>query len=144
VGAVVDNRDMPDICLQHMMAVMLLDGTASFAAAHDKPRMQDRAVLEQRKKVRYVPDDTLAKQLPVRVAIVEVMLTDGTQLSERVEAVRGTPRNPMSRPEIVDKARDLIGPVLGSSRAGALIDALLALDTLADVRTLRPLLQKSV
>ena len=36
VSAVVDNRDMPDICLQHMMAVMLVDGTASFAAAHDK------------------------------------------------------------------------------------------------------------
>jgi 2-methylcitrate dehydratase PrpD len=144
VGAVVDNRDMPDICLQHMMAVMLLDGTASFAAAHDKARMQNAVVLEQRKKVRYVPDETLAKLLPVRVAIVEVTLADGTQLTDRVEAVRGTPRNPMTRAEIVDKARDLIGPVFGSGRAGALIDALLALDTLADVRTLRPLLQRPV
>jgi 2-methylcitrate dehydratase PrpD len=142
VGSVVDNRDMPDICLQHMMTVMLLDGTASFAAAHDKPRMKDAAVLEQRQKVRYVPDETLAKLLPVRVAIVEVTLADGTQLSDRVEAVRGTPRNPMSRAEIVDKARDLIGPVLGASRAAALIDALLALDTLPDVRSLRPLLQR--
>ena len=41
VGAVVDNRDIPDICLQHMVAVMLIDGTASFAAAHDSARMQD-------------------------------------------------------------------------------------------------------
>ena len=41
-GHVVDNRDMPDICLQHMMAVMLVDGTASFASAHDKARMKDR------------------------------------------------------------------------------------------------------
>ena len=142
VGSVVDNRDMPDICLQHMMAVMLLDGTASFAAAHDKARMKDGAVLEQRKKVRYVPDEALTKMLPVRVAIVEVTLADGTQLSERVEAVRGTPRNPMSRGEIVDKARDLIAPVLGAARATALIDALLALDTLPDVRSLRPLLQR--
>jgi len=143
VGSVVDNRDMPDICLQHMMTVMLLDGTASFAAAHDKPRMKDTAVLEQRKKVRYVPDEALAKLLPVRVAIVEVTLADGTQLSDRVEAVRGTPRNPMSRAEIVDKARDLIGPVFGASRAAALIDALLALDTLADIRALRALLQRT-
>jgi len=142
VGVVVDNRDMPDICLQHMMAVMLLDGTASFAAAHDKPRMRDAAVLEQRTKVRYVPDDSLATLLPVRVAIVEVTLADGTQVSERVEAVRGTPRNPMARGEIVDKARDLIGPVFGPARAGALIDALLALDTLPDVRALRPFLQR--
>ena len=47
----VNNREMPDICLQHMMAVMLLDKTASFAAAHDKPRMKDAAVLRERAKV---------------------------------------------------------------------------------------------
>ena len=32
----VNNREMPDISLQHMIAVMLLDKTASFAAAHDR------------------------------------------------------------------------------------------------------------
>ena len=31
----VNNREIPDICLQHMVAVMLLDKTVSFAAAHD-------------------------------------------------------------------------------------------------------------
>src|ERR1700732_5165562 len=36
----VNNREIPDICMQHMVAVMLLDKTASFAAAHDKPRMK--------------------------------------------------------------------------------------------------------
>jgi len=77
------------------------------------------------------------------VAIVEVTLADDTRVSERVEAVRGTPRNPMTRGEIVDKARDLIGPVFGAARAAALIDALLGLDTLADVRSLRPLLSRS-
>ena len=47
---------MPDICLQHMVAVMLLDKTASFKAAHDKARMKDPAVLRQRAKVQLVPD----------------------------------------------------------------------------------------
>ena len=51
VAAVVDNRDIPDICLQHMIAVMLLDKTVSFHSAHDKPRMKDPAVLGQRVKV---------------------------------------------------------------------------------------------
>jgi site-specific DNA recombinase len=37
----VDGRDMPDVNMQHMLAVMLLDGTASFAAAYDVPRLQD-------------------------------------------------------------------------------------------------------
>jgi len=142
VGAVVDNRDIPDICLQHMVAVMLIDGTASFHAAHDKGRMQDAAVLRHRSKVKYVPDTSLAQLLPARVAIVDITLNDGTALSDRVEAVRGTVRNPMPRGEVVDKARDLVAPVLGTAIARNLIDTLLAIETVKDVRTLRPLLQK--
>lgn len=60
VAAVVDNRDMPDINLQHMVAVMLMDKTASFHAAHDKPRMQDPTLLRQRAKVSIVRDEALA------------------------------------------------------------------------------------
>jgi len=143
VGAVVDNRDIPDISLQYMVAVMLVDKTASFHAAHDTARMQDATILRHRRKVTYVPDATLAPLLPVRVAVVEITLSDGTTLSDRVEAVRGTVRNPMPRGEVVDKARDLIAPVVGAATAQRLIDALLALETIKDVRTLRPLLQKS-
>ena len=142
VGMVVDNRDIPDICLQHMVAVMLVDKTASFRAAHDKARMQDAEVLRQRSKVKYVPDAALTRLLPSRVSIVEITLNDGAQLSDRVEAVRGTVRNPMARGEVVDKARDLIGPVLGAATTQKLIDALLAIETVKDVRTLRPLLQR--
>jgi 2-methylcitrate dehydratase PrpD len=142
VGAVVDNRDIPDICLQHMVAVMLIDKTASFHAAHDKARMQDATVLRQRSKVQYVPDAALTRLLPARVAVVEITFNDGTQLSERVEAVRGTVRNPMPRGEVVDKARDLIAPVLGTATTQTLIDALLAIETVKDIRTLRPMLQK--
>ena len=141
VAAVVDNRDIPDICLQHMMAVMLIDGTVSFLAAHDKPRMQDAAVLRERAKVALVRDDELAKLLPVRVAAVEIALADGTRLSERVDAVRGTPRNPMSRAEVVEKARDLIAPVLGGETAARLIERVDAIEAVPDIRHLRPLLQ---
>jgi len=141
VGAVVDNRDIPDICLQHMIAVMLIDKTASFHAAHDKPRMQDAAVLRQRRKVTYMPDATLTALLPARVAVVEIALNDGARLIERVEAVRGTVRNPMTRAEVVDKARDLIAPVLGAATAQKLIDTLLGIERVNDIRSLRPLLQ---
>jgi 2-methylcitrate dehydratase PrpD len=133
---------MPDICLQHLVAIMVLDKTVSFRAAHDKARMQDPAVLAMRAKVELVPDADLEKLIPVRVAIVEVTLKDGTQLSERVEAVRGTPDNPMTREEVVAKARDLMAPVLGAAACSKLIDRLLALDQIKDIRELRPLLQR--
>jgi 2-methylcitrate dehydratase PrpD len=142
-AAVVDNRDIPDICLQHMMAVMLIDKTASFRAAHDKARMQDPGVLRERTKIQISPDAELEKLLPKRVAIVELTLTDGTRLSERVEAVRGTVENPMTREEVVAKARDLMAPVLGAAIGGKLIDKVLALESAKDIRELRPLLQRA-
>jgi 2-methylcitrate dehydratase PrpD len=141
VAAVVDNREVPDICLQHMVAVMLLDKTVSFHAAHDKPRMRDPAVLRQRAKVNLVRDEELSKLMPVRVTIVEIELTDGARLSERVSAVRGTPRNPMTRAEVIDKARDLTTPILGCEKLERLIETVYAIETVTDIRCLRPLLQ---
>jgi len=140
-STVVNNRDIPDICLQHMIAVMLLDKTASFAAAHDKPRMQDPAILRERAKVQLIGDDELERRLPHREAIVEVTLTDGTKLTEHVTAVRGTIENPMPREEVVAKARDLMAPVLGAANTASLIEKIFALENVKDIRELRPLLQ---
>lgn len=143
-GVVVNNREMPDICVQHMVAVMLLDKTATFKSAHDKPRMQDAAVLKVRAKVNLVLDDgELQRALPRREAIVEITLNDGTELSEHVKAVRGSAANPMTREEVVAKARELTTPVLGPAKASSLIEKMLALEALKSVRELRPLLQLS-
>jgi len=142
-AALVNNREMPDICMQYMIAVMLLDKTASFKAAHDKPRMQDAAVLKQRAKVQLVPDAELERQLPARVAIVEVALADGTRLTETVKAVRGTAENPMPREEVIAKCRDLMTPVLGADRCSKLIDTTLNMESLKSIRALRPLLQRT-
>ena len=141
-AVIVNNRDMPDICLQHMVAVMLIDRTVSFRSAHDKARMQDAGVVRLRAKVNLVPDQDLDQLLPRRVAIVEITLTDGKTLSERVDDVRGTAENPMTKEEVVAKCRDLINPVLGISRCAKLIDTVLALENVKDIRELRPLLQR--
>ena len=142
-ASVVNNRDIPDICLQYMLAVMLIDKTASFRAAHEEARMKDPAVLHERAKIQLIPDAELEKLLPKRVAVVDVTFTDGTHLSERVEAVRGTAENPMGRDEVVAKARDLMGSVLGSANSMNLINKLLALETVKDIRELRSLLQRT-
>jgi 2-methylcitrate dehydratase PrpD len=89
-----------------------------------------------------VRDDELAKLLPVREAVVEVELQDGAGLSERVSAVRGTPRNPMTRDEVIAKARDLTAPVLGRDTSTRLIETILDVEKVAEVRNLRRLLQR--
>jgi 2-methylcitrate dehydratase PrpD len=139
----VSNRDMPDICMQHMVAIMLLDKTVTFRSVHDSARMKDPAVLRQRAKVDVLADPRIDARRPRREAIVELTLADGTQLTEWVRDVRGTAENPMTRDEVVDKARDLVAPVLGAAPCSALIAKLLALETLRDVRELRPALQRS-
>jgi 2-methylcitrate dehydratase PrpD len=139
----VSNRDMPDICMQHMVAIMLIDKTVTFRSVHDRARMKDPAVLRQRAKVDVVADPRIDARRPRREAIVELTFADGTQLSEWVRDVRGTADNPMTRDEVVDKARDLIAPVLGTAATSTLIGKLLALETVRDVRELRPSLQRS-
>ena len=79
----------------------------------------------------------------MRITIVEIELTDGSILTERISAVRGTPRNPMSRAEVIGKARDLIAPVLGRDSAARLIETVYAIETVQDVRALRPLLRRA-
>jgi 2-methylcitrate dehydratase PrpD len=142
-AAIVNNREIPDICLQHMAAVMLMDKTVTFSSAHDKGRMKDPATLREREKVKLIPDEELERLMPLRVAIVELQLTDGTHLTQRVDNVRGTPPNPMTREEIVAKGHDLMAPILGTAQCGKLVERLLELEQVKDIRELRPLLQRA-
>jgi 2-methylcitrate dehydratase PrpD len=142
-AAIVNNREIPDICVQHMLAVALLDKTVTFASAHDRARMKDAAILRERAKVKLLPDDDLERLMPLRVAILELTLADGTHLVRRVDNVRGTPENPMTRDEVVAKASDLITPVLGAAKCAHLISKVFGLETVPDIRELRPFLQLS-
>ena len=81
--------------------------------------------------------------MPRREAIVEVTLTDGKVLSDRVGTVRGTAENPMTREDIIAKARDLITPVLGAATFRKLVDKVFAIEGVKNVVELRPLLQRS-
>jgi 2-methylcitrate dehydratase PrpD len=136
-----DNRNMPDICMQHMCAVMLLDGIVTFRSAHDEKRMKHPKVLALRGRIELFGDEELTRALPSRQGIVELKLKDGRALRHHTKAVRGTAQNPMTRAEVDEKAWHLMAPVLGKARARKLCDTVWALDRLGDARRLRPLLQ---
>ena len=137
----VDNRAMPDICMQHMCAVMLIDGKVTFASAHDEKRMRDREVLALRSRIELRGDDALSAALPSRQGIVEINLRGGRNFKHHTKGVRGSAENPMTRREVDEKCYDLITPVLGSARARKLCDAVWQLEKVRDVRILRPLLR---
>lgn len=138
---IVNDRHMPDINLQYILSVILLDGHLSFAAAHDVGRMQDPAVLELRGRIELRGDDALVTPESPRQAIVEVTTRGGERLREHVVTVRGTAENPMTTEEVEQKARDLLVPSLGEARAQRLIAAVAELESLGSARELRPLLQ---
>lgn len=142
-AGITNNREMPDICMQHMVAVMLLEKTASFKAAHDVSLMKDPAVLRQRAKVELIPDAELEKLYPRRAGIVELTFKDGTVLKERVDDTRGTLENPMTREEVVTKSQDLMAEYLGTDKSKNLIQAVLNCENMRDIRSLRPLLQRT-
>jgi len=136
---IVDDRAMPDVCLQHLLAVTLIDGGLGFAEAHDHARMKDPAVLDLRSRIFAIPDKGLSEARPPRQAIVEIKTTDGQTLRHHTRAVLGTPANPMTRAQVSAKALDLVAPVLGDQAAARLVAAVLEIDAVADVRHLRPL-----
>ncbi len=133
---VIDNRHMANINLQHLVAVMVLDETVTFASAHDHARMKDPATRAVKDKVILTPDPALARRHPV----VEIKTQDVETLSHRTLAVRGTPDNPMDRDEVEDKAFDLLSGPLGEGKARELIERVWNIEQVANMRELRPLL----
>jgi 2-methylcitrate dehydratase PrpD len=143
--SVVDNSDPPDINIQHAMALMMIDKTVTFRSIHDLPRIQDPHVLRLRAKVRLeAPAGSVGGgRGAVRLPLLEITLNDGTRLMQDTGPVLGTVENPMTREQFVAKCHDLMAPVLGESQSTRLIDRVLDLERIKDVRELRPLLQRS-
>jgi 2-methylcitrate dehydratase PrpD len=137
----VNNRDMPDICMQHMCAVMLIDGIVTFESAHDEKRMRDRKVLDVRSRIELYGDDALTQAMPSRQGILQLTLKDGRELRQHVKAVRGTSDSPMTRAEVDEKAFHLLAPILGTKRARLLCDTVWTLEDVSSMRDLRPLLR---
>jgi 2-methylcitrate dehydratase PrpD len=134
---VVDNRDMPNINLQHLAAVFLIEGELSFEAAHDLERFENPKIKALRDKIQLVASEALQDE-GGRQAIVTLHDVSGGVRQRRTRHVRGTWGNPMPRSEVDAKARDLIGPVLGSERTSHLLSSLWRLEQInrEDVATL--------
>ena len=136
----VNDREMPDINLQYLFAVALLDGRISFEAAHSVERMTDPDVLELRSKMPLIGDPELTHADPEWQCIVEITTNDGRDLKEHVVSFKGKADNPLTTEEVSEKALDLMEPVIGKTQSDKLIDAINNLETLDSVRKLRPLL----
>jgi len=135
-----DNRNMPDICMQHLCAVMLIDGIVTFKSSHDEKRMKDKKVLDLRKRITLYGDDALTAALPSRQGILELKLKNGKTLHKHVKAVLGTAQNPMTRAQVDEKCYHLMAPILGAARTRKLCDTVWNLEKVGNITKLRNLL----
>jgi 2-methylcitrate dehydratase PrpD len=138
-AAIVDNSSMPDVNLQYIMAVALVDGAVSFADSHSHERMADPQILAVKGRVQLVSDRNLVDPAAPRSGMVEVTLKDGRTVSHFTRFPPGTKENPLSTEGLNAKVRDLMAPVLGAERTANLIQRVNALEDVRDVRDLRPL-----
>ena len=137
---IVDSRAMPDVNVQHIMAVALVDGFIDFENSHSFERMTDPEVVAARQKIELIADPELAVVEAPRSGFVEGTLADGRTENLFVSHAPGTPENPLTTEQVDAKARVLMAPILGESRTESLIEQVSTLEALDDVRELKPLL----
>lgn len=125
IAFVVDQRDMEDINVQYLVSRTLVDGTCTFAAAHDTGGSRRPDVAALLGATTLVADHEMELK---RQARVEVDLVDGRTVARSVFPVRGTADDPMTRQEVETKADDLLGMGLGAADRAALIEACRGLD----------------
>jgi 2-methylcitrate dehydratase PrpD len=136
----VNNRHMPDVNVQYMVAAILIDGTLSFEAAHDYERFKNPRVLSLKEKVQLIGDDEMERSGHRFQGLVEVTLKNGQTLREHVIGCRGRPENPMSPEELEKKAAWLLEPVLGKSQVDQLIESIRRIESVPSARELTKLL----
>jgi 2-methylcitrate dehydratase PrpD len=135
-AGIVDGNAMPDVNVQHLMAVALIDGTVSFEMSHSRERMRDPRVLAVRSRVELVADPSLIDPEAPRSGAVEATLADGRVVRHVTRHPPGTKENPLDAAAVAAKARALMAPVLGVRRTENVIARVGALEGLRDVRAL--------
>ena len=132
----VNNRHMPDVNVQFMVAAILIEGKLTFDMAHDYARFQNPRVLALKEKVQLIADTEMEKSGPRFQGLVEVTLRDGRVVREHVSDCRGRPENPMNPEEVEKKAAWLMEPVLGKNNVDQIIDSVRRIESISSVRDL--------
>jgi aconitate decarboxylase len=113
-----------------------------FVDQFDSAQVVDAARVALATRVHVVEDPAItARGAAYRHMVhVELLLKDGTTLTETVEAPRGSERQFASDADVVGKYETLAQKVLSPVRVAALRDAVLGMDTLPDARQILDLL----
>lgn len=110
----------------------------------DEKKLKDKKILAMMRKVRLKVDHEIENKGWDRAARVTVALAGKQRRSQLLVHFKGTPRNPMSRSEVEDKARKLTRAILPARQLAGLVEAVENLHELPDVSRLAEFLRREL
>jgi aconitate decarboxylase len=124
--------------VQYTTALALLDGRVTIDSFTNERRFAaDVEELLPRIGIDY--DPTISKEFLYLHVVVTVRLTDGTEISERVEQLTGMPGVPLTAEQRMEKFSTCASRVLPAAQVVELAGLLERIDELPDVRTVMDL-----
>lgn len=134
------NAEMPALNLRYLASIILIDGRLDLVAAQDRERFnndpQVRALMEKMDVI-HAPDLEVGEG-ETRTEPARITLVDSKTGTHKlfVPWVRGFPSHPMTREDVLDKAMELMGPVLGKPRAQDAIDTIMEIENVGKADTI--------
>ena len=107
----------------------------------DEKKLKDKKILAMMRKVRLKVDHEIEQKGWDRAARVTIGLGNKQRHSTLVVHFKGTPRNPMSRLEVEDKARKLTRAILPARQLERLVQAVDDLEKIDEVSRIGQFLQ---
>ena len=135
---IVNDRSMPDVNCQHIIAVALVDGDVSFDDSHSYERMKDPRVRAVKDRVQLIADPGLMDPAAPRSGLVEVALRDGRTVTHFTRHAPGTKENPLDTEAVNAKAFKLMEPALGRAKSEEVIRRVNSIEESSDVSALTP------
>jgi 2-methylcitrate dehydratase PrpD len=126
--------------LQYIVAVALLEGKAILEQFSEE-KISDPKILELAKRVEIVLDPEIEKVYPEKFANkVEIILNNGKKFEARVDFPTGSPENPMSFDQVVEKFESLANKVVTKDRIDTIVEYVERIEKLDDIRKFTRLL----
>jgi 2-methylcitrate dehydratase len=126
-------RETADHSLPYITAIALIDGEVT-DKQFEPQRFKDPEVWKFLENVKVERNAELSSLYPDAVAnIVHVDLADGRRLTRRVDYPMGHAKNPLKDSQVEQKFRALVEPMLGSARAGSIVNIVWKLDKAKNV-----------
>jgi len=120
-------KETADHSLPYCIAAALVDGHV-LPSSFDEEKLKDPRIWNMLGKISVVADSEIDAMFPgVKRAIVSITTVAGQVYTAQVDNAKGSPENPMSDDEVIDKFTANAAGVMGAEQRARLIDATWAL-----------------